>query len=251
MLATIWRLLVALSIVAVFGIAASAASAVEAPFYKVGGKRLGAKETKEVALEAEGNQVLINATSKITVTCAKVAAEKFVLIGSAAGEPGTGEGKLVYSGCTVSGNGEGCQVSEGEKGGFGWITNALKSIWTYGKKIIEVGVKILSWVEALKTVWAVIKFIGSHCTFLETSVEGTLSLEMLNSKKEVVAVKEHELEEEFGFIRMSTNEACFVAKSAFTECRKPSLKAFGTAATLGGTAKVKLVSKEKFGVFSA
>jgi hypothetical protein len=240
-----------IAVLAASAIAASAAMAVEAPFYKTGsgGTRLAKGKQKEVSLKAEGNQVLENKTSKITITCTAVAASaKSFLNGSEAGEPGTSEGKIEYSGCTVSGNGSSCAVT-----GKAVTTNALKDELAYEKKqtTLEKGNKIVDYfTPASGSAFATVNFEGTSCTNKSTTVEGSVNVEILNSKKEAVAVGEHETVEADGFIKVFTGEACKVAKSAFTECVKPSLKAFGTSSTLEGTAEVSIAGSEVFGVFS-
>jgi hypothetical protein len=245
-------LVAALSATAVLGIAASAASAVEAPYYKVAKARLGAAEAKEVLVEGQGNQVLTNATSKITITCTTLKAKAGATInGSAAGEPGTSAGSLEYSGCTTVGNGEKCEL-EGKK----VTTNALKDELAYAVKQepLVKGNKIVDlFTPAAGAVFAKLQFkaeAGGKCTFAETAVEGSVLVETQNSKKETVAVEEHEAEEEFGFIKAIAGEACKVKASKFSECKKASLKAFGTAATYEGTSKIKLATGQAFGVFS-
>jgi hypothetical protein len=257
-------LVAALSAMAIFAIAASAASAVEAPYYKVSGARLGAGESKEVLVEGEGSQVLNNATSKITITCTGLkAGAGALIIGSQkenakkelASEPGTSSGVLEYTNCTTVGNGEKCELE-----GKAVTTNALKDELAYAVKqeTLLKGNKIVDlFTPASGSVFATLKFKaepGGKCTFAETAVEGSVLVEIQNSKKETLAVEEHEAEEEFGFIKAITGEACKVKESKFTECKKTSLKAFGTAATYTGTSKVKLalVAKvtPKFGVFS-
>lgn len=241
----------ALAAMALLGVAASAASAVEAPFYKVGGKRLGAAETKEPKLTAEGNQILSTAT--ITITCTGIAAGKGTLItGSAAGEPGTSSGTLEYSGCTVTGNGTKCAVA-GKK----VVTNALKDELVYALKQepLVKGNKIEDlFTPASGAVFATVKFeaeAGGTCTNKETAVEGSVVVEVLNKVKAVVAFEENEKEEAFGFIKaIPGGEACKVKASKFTECKKASIKAFGIAAKYEGTSKVELSTKEAFGVFS-
>jgi hypothetical protein len=236
------------ALLAVFAVAASDAMAVNAPFYATGsgGTRLAKGNTREVTLKAEGNQVLENKTTKITITCTGVAASaKSLVVGSEVGEPGTSEGKIEYSGCTVSGNGTGCAVA-----GKAVTTNALKDELAYEKKeaTLTKGNKLVDYFKpASGAAFAPVTFEGGECIDKSTTVEGSVNVEILNSKKEAVAVGEHEATEEFSFIKVFTGEACKVAKGAFTECVKPSTKAFGTVSNLEGTAKVEIAKSEVFG----
>lgn len=223
-----------------------AAEAAEAPFFSVADLQLLEGEHQELLLAAEGNQVLENKTSKITITCTKLATVKGALIlGSLAGLPSTGEGELVYSGCTVTGNGSSCSV-EGEK----ITTNSLKDELAYEKKEEPVlsGNKFIDFFSpASGNTFATVKFTGT-CTFSSTTVEGSLSLGIKNSLKESVGFEENESEEEGGFLLTSSKEACKVAGGKFTECKKPSLTAFGTETTLSSEAKTSLASSAPFGV---
>jgi Flp pilus assembly protein TadG len=109
--------IIGLALVAVFAmsaVAASAASAAtEGPFYKVAGKRLAATETKPLKAKASKNFVLT--ASGVVITCTKLklsSASK--IIGSTGKNPGTSEETLEFEGCTVTGNGEGCEVENGK-----------------------------------------------------------------------------------------------------------------------------------------
>jgi hypothetical protein len=249
-------LLATVAMLAASAIAASAALAQEAPFYrwKPTEVRLGAAEEKEVTLAAEGNQVLENKTAKITITCENVKAtlKESFLVGSAAGEPGTSKGKLEYSNCTVTGNGTGCTVTNGDIN-----TNALKDELAYEKKQepLKKGNPIVDYftpANGKPGAFATVNFTGASCTNKTTTVEGSVNVEIFNKNKELVAVEEHEKAEEWGLIKVFTGEACKVKESKLSAeaCVKPGLKAFGTNATLEGEAKVELASKEVFGVFS-
>jgi hypothetical protein len=243
--------LASLSALTVAGVAASSASAIEAPYYKVAKARLGAGETKEVLVEGQGNQVLTNATSKITITCTGLKAKLGATInGSAAGEPGTSAGSLEYTNCTTEGNGEKCQLE-----GKAFTTDPLKDELAYavkqepllkGNKIVDL------FTPASGAVFANLRFkaeAGGKCTFAETAVEGSVLAEIQNSKKETIAVEEHEAEEEFAFMKTITGEACKVKASKFTECKKSAVKAFGTASTIVTVVKIALVIKALWGFF--
>jgi hypothetical protein len=233
------------------GMVSTASAAVEAPSYRVGGKAL--TNTREVFVAAEGDHVLKNATSKITITCTGLKAQTGALIvGSPfVGEPGTSSGVLEYTGCTTAGNGVKCELEAKTI-----TTNALKDELAYAVKQepLVKGNKIVDrFTPAAGAVLATLKFkpeAGGKCTFSETTVEGAILAETLNEKKESVAVGEHEVEEEFAFIKAISGEACKVAGGKFTGCSKASLKAFGTAATYEGTSQLTLATGEMWGVFS-
>jgi len=103
-----------LALLAVFALAATTAAtarAEEAPFWSIKGTRLAAGEThfatgksyKETSLTALG----------VTISCPTVTVKEGVLLGSSAGEPGTGSGVIEFGGgCTVTGDGTGCKAEE-------------------------------------------------------------------------------------------------------------------------------------------
>ena len=245
-------LAVALTTLIVPAVTASAASAIEAPYYKVGGARL--EKTNEVLIKANTNQVLKAGT--ITVTCKELAAKKGALIeGSVKGEPGKSSGTLEYGGCEVAGNGEKCVVTS-VKGAKDKkvVTNALKDELVYlGKESKATELDGDLFTPATGAVFVTLKFepeTGGKCTTTETAVEGSFVAEVLNSKKEAVGKGKNEKEEEFGFIKnWAGQEYCQVKASVLQACKKASLKAFGLGASYEGTSQVELPGKTKFGVF--
>jgi hypothetical protein len=245
-------LLPAVFIIALCGVATSSAFATEDPFYKVEGVRLNAKETKEVGLKG-GTQILVNKTSGITITCTSVVAVAgATIIGSAAGEPGTSSGQLEYAGCNVAGNGAGCAVP-----GKTIKTNALKDELELSTEAFTEGTtKIYNLIKPVTgAIFATIKFEGAECKFKEWWLEGTLDVEVQNSKKEAVGPAKNEKEELSGFIVSLPNgtKDCKLKEGKLDKCVTSSLKAFGTAATLEGNAEVFLTGADKgkkFGVFS-
>src|SRR6202041_1574177 len=111
-LALAGRLLVALLAMLAFGgLAAAAAQAEEAPFWTRERGSLGQGEThfitgksyKETSFTALG----------VTTSCPTVTLKEGVLLGSNAGEPGTNDEVIEFSGgCTQTGNGTSCTVVE-------------------------------------------------------------------------------------------------------------------------------------------
>ena len=126
-------LVVAVAATALLGVVASAASAVEAPYWKTAGGRLAKNE--EVLLKQEGNQVLKSTVA--TITCTEVKAKSGALVTtSTVGNPGGATGQLEYSNCTwTAGGGEKCVLSS-VKGAKDKkvVTNALTVELAYGKK---------------------------------------------------------------------------------------------------------------------
>jgi hypothetical protein len=243
-------LLPAVFVSALFGVGASSASALEAPFYELEGARLKASETREAGLTG-GTQKLVSTNAGITITCTAVKAQAgATIIGSGANEPGTSSGKLEYTGCRVEGNGTTC-VIPGEK----IVTNALKDELVLNAEAPVKGTKILDLFKpASGSVFATINFEGT-CKFSETTVEGSTDAEVQNSKAETVGFELHEKEEVSGFLKSEKNgtKECKFAKGALVKCTTSSLKAFGVASTLEGTAEAFLTGADagkKLGVFS-
>ena len=107
---------VLLALFAFSAVAATVAQAEEAPYWSIEGTRLAAGKTAEITAKAfSATQVLTAATVK--VTCKKLELVKgAVLLGSNAGEPGKSDETIKYNECTVTGNGEPCEVESPGKG---------------------------------------------------------------------------------------------------------------------------------------
>lgn len=245
-------LLPAVFVIALCGVAASAASAIEAPFYKVGGARLNGGETKEVGIKASGNYVIKIPFVGIAFTCTGLSIQLGgTLNGSMTGVSGGISVTITKTGCTVTGNGNKCNVTGGKI-----TSNPLKGELVLGAETPVKGTKLLTLLKpATGTVISEIKFeaeAGGKCTVSSTTLEGSIDYENLNSKKEAVAQEEHEAEEEFGFLRALPNSTkeCKIKEGKLDKCTTSSLKAFGGAATAEGTYEEFLTSKQKFGVFT-
>jgi hypothetical protein len=102
-------LTVLVAVLALSALAAGAAQANEGPFYKVAGSRLAAGSSRELKVLG-GGQII--AWAGIVVTCSKAsAAAGAKILGTAPGTPEFSEQTITYSGCSISGNGTPCQVS--------------------------------------------------------------------------------------------------------------------------------------------
>ena len=107
-----------LGVFAFSAVAAAAAQAEEAPFWTVP-KSEGSKETKRLALNetrfitAKSYNTTSLSGGGIRTTCPTVTLKEGVLLGSNAGEPGTNDEIIEFSGgCTQTGNGTSCKVVE-------------------------------------------------------------------------------------------------------------------------------------------
>jgi hypothetical protein len=104
-----------LAVLAFSTVAATAAQAEEAPYWSIEGTRLAAGKTAEITAKfyGTGAQTLTAGADTITCTSLKLA-KGSVLLGSEPGEPGKSNEILEYSGCTVTGNGTKCGVTNKE-----------------------------------------------------------------------------------------------------------------------------------------
>ncbi len=234
-----------------FGTIATVANAVEAPYYRVKGSRLGAGFGEFTRIAGE-NQILTNPTTKIKVTCGVMISSPLTEIkGSAAGSPSTSKAILEYSKCAVAENGAKCHLGKSGIITDKFTTETLKDELAFGSKSTAKGTKLVDFfTPAIGSVFAKLEFVagaGGECKNKATNVEGSVVVEILNSTKEAVNVEEREAEEEFGFIRaVAGGEACTFAGV----CTKGGLKAFGTGTTYEGIAEDEIGLFVRFGVFS-
>jgi hypothetical protein len=120
--------LVGLALMAVFAfsaVAATAASAVEGPFYKVGGSRLLAGETRLLSASAKENFSLTGAG--VTITCTGLnlpVVNEMQIIGSTGANAGKSLEALNFTGCTTTTNGTKCDV-ENESVQTNLVSNLL------------------------------------------------------------------------------------------------------------------------------
>jgi hypothetical protein len=222
-----------------------AAAATEGPFYKVKGARLTAGQKAAFTGSASSNIVLVSKTTGITVSCTFLTLEKANLLGSTGANAGPSEEKIVLSTCSVSGNGTPCSVTAGII-----RTEALVSSLDYNTAARS-GVILVRFAPAAGAVLAKIGFSGAGCFQKETSVEGSVIGEALNSGLTVSVGAEP--------FETTTNEVRFPSKAiavgykeaagSLTE-QKTGLKEFGTAAALEGTAALGLPTGEVWGVYT-
>jgi hypothetical protein len=218
-------------------------------------RRLGAKQTHAIEGEAAKTFTLVASTD--TLTCEKLHLEKGELIGSAEGTAGSSKEIILFSGCTVSGDGTGCEVEKGQ------IKTEEVENWL--DKTNKEGVKgehlLVGFKPASGSIFVKVKFHapeGDKCTLSETAIEigakGELGvagtaldeegkpIELLVTSTEKLGLK--------GFIEFPATllKTEFVEKEKKVEEVKESLKAFGKSVTkFEGEATVK--SNEAWGVF--
>jgi hypothetical protein len=224
----------------VFG--ATAAQAFEGPYYTIESVRLEKGITAKVEGQAEKSYVLTAGTIK--VTCVKHKLEKATLVGSTGASSGLSEEAFTFESCTVAGNGEKCEVSEGK-----FATGVLKDTLAFTNKESKAGeVLLIHYAPVSGGLIATIKFSGT-CTLKEIAVEGSVDAEAWSGAKAVKAG-----EEPLDALAGEANFPAVSIKSSFSEEggvrkeNKPSLIAAGKAATLEGRTRMTLSSKELWAV---
>lgn len=239
----------ALLIFALSAITATAAQALEGPFYKVEGKRLAAGESAELETEATEQFVLSNGVQQIICTKLKVE-PKATIRGSSKNVSGTSREILVFSGCSVTGNGEPCEVTGGTI-----KTEEVENILDFGEEKPKAGAGLLVLFKPVKgAVFVKVKFTGAGCTVPEAAVEGSVAGQSDNEAQErIKAESATETEGKSGLIifpNPASTIDCFFNEKEVETCVKPSIKSFGKAAKFTGHALVKLSGKQKWGVFT-
>jgi hypothetical protein len=276
-----------LSVLALFAfsaVAATAAQAIQAPFYKTCKKvakgtgkyenaecikegepkeyeriRLGAGEEKEVTGKQVAGTSFVLAAGGDTITCTveklKAGAK---IIGSASGEPGTSTETIEFSGCTVTGNGTPCAVTEPI------TTEPVRNVLDYYSKHTvkaEFSPEYIGtyFVPVTGTKFVKLTFTGSKCEVTSTEVTGGVEAEDLTSTGEKVGPTGKEVTEKVARVRFPTTPILLyetVTKEVgtvheLTATSTPAwLKAFGGKATLTGESELALASGESWGVFS-
>ncbi len=235
---------------------AAAAQASEGPFYRVENVPLGNNATEEIKANAVGSQSF--ATAKGAITCRKLklklkegATPGARIIGTMGGNFEKSEIVVEYTGCSVTGNGEKCAV-EGEK----FKTEVLSGALAFGEKVLSEGTPIyIIFSPKVGTVIAKPKFApeaGGACTVGETNIAGSVGAEAFGEGKPV-RVKEEPKEavtNEINFPKERIKKYFLETNGAIGAEEKPSLTAFGEAATVEGKLEVELVSEKKWRVSS-
>jgi len=225
--------LMGLALVAIFAfsaIAATAASAVEGPFLKVEGSRLGAGETRLLLASAKENFILTAAAGPV-ITCKTTSlpiGSEMQIIGSAGKNGGTSLEAIAFGGCTQEKNGEACTV-ENEK----IQTNLVVNLLGYASETRGGPILVLFAPDTGK-VFVTVKFSGT-CTFPTTSVEGTvIGLARVGGVNVQPGAGTEKTHGEVTFDNVGST--IWLEKEGVLTSVKSGMKAFGLAANLKGTA---------------
>jgi hypothetical protein len=260
-LARLGRLVVALLSILALGavvVASAQAAPTEGPFWKVGGKRLNANETREITVKAfEGtkNPIVLEAEllkikAKIECKLAKVASGSFF----AGGAPATSREVAEFSDCEVVNNGSGCKVKEPIK------TEPIRNELVYNDEAKTVGEKILVEFDpeaGTEAKFVTVLFEGAKCVVKETEVgKGLVLGESFTDPTTDGGVEEQvtlkTAEQTSTLVKFPDAEkSVYLLKGTTLELVeiKP-FKAFESEAKLTGTVLVLLTSGEKYGVES-
>jgi hypothetical protein len=235
---------IGLALVAVFAlsaIAASAAQAVTAPFFTVGGTRLVAGKTHNFDARAfPGSRFTLETPALgVSITCTSFSTKAGVLLGSNPGLPGKDNQVSVFSGCTVTGNGTSCTVVEPIE--TKPLTSELVESQN-GKQLLE------EFKPTTGAVFVVIRFTGT-CTVKESEVTGAVAAEVLTDPAEgKIELGQTPTEGTSFLVKFpvtSITEVLLINSSGTRETAKLALEAFTFPSTLTGTA-LALLANTKF-----
>jgi hypothetical protein len=169
-----------LTMCALGAVIASAAQAESAPSFSIGGTRLVAGKTHNIAVRATANFMLVTTNSEIE--CTVIGTEKAVLLGSNPGEPGRDSEVVKLEGCALVGNGEECFLSPEAHGSK--VTDTITTAPLRSEQVERVngGTRTPRLAEefspASGNIFATLTF-GGKCTVYEANVTGQVAAEIL------------------------------------------------------------------------
>ncbi len=212
-----------------------------APFWQIAGARLEAGKTHNIVVKAakEEGLKLEGKSVGATVKCTKIEAKSSSLSGSSAGEPGTASTVFAYTGCSVTGNGEGCKVTEPLE------TKKLKP-----EQVTDTTAKKLDTLFKAETgsELATVKFTGEKCKIVSTAVKGQVVAEdVTDPSEEIIELGGSTKEAKSWNLRFPTTPVKEITKykAGVEETAKvEELIAFGAAAIDSGAALVTLSPEE-------
>jgi hypothetical protein len=243
-----------LSVVALVGVifvlsavVASAASAAQGPFYKVGGTRLAAGQSDGVTLTSNSAFALRGATLAPEINCnsykANAGAE---LLGSSGANDGSGHATLTFEGCeAVTGWAGPCSIEGGT------ITTVPLSVTTAYATNTRTGNLYLMFKPVSKLVLAVVH-LGGRCEGEQRTLEGAIAAEVFSGGKAVEAGKEPAEAASLELKFPSTSGRSVWTETAGTmTAQTTTVKAGGNAyGSITGSAKLGLAGGAGWGVFT-
>jgi hypothetical protein len=231
--------LIAVALLAVFAfgaVAASAAQAEEAPFWTVGGTRLEKGQTRFITAKEVSPFVLSG--GGVSVTCDETSVLPHgVLLGSEAGEPGTNDEVVTFKTCKVEGNGTGSEC--------GKVVEPINTTNLKSELVLDkTKVKLLTLFEpASGSLLATLEF-PKGCKVETSKVTGSVNAEVINQKTEkpveTTSTKEQAESWWLKFPEAQPVHVWLIKGGKGEEIETKALEAFGTSATLSGTALILL-----------
>jgi hypothetical protein len=227
--------LMLLAVPALSAVAVSAASATEGPFWKVGGVRLAAGETRLLLATAKEKFTLESKGVGIVITCLGTslpAGSEMQIIGAAPGNGGTSEEAILFTSCTQTGNGEApCAVENQEI-----KTTLVLNLLGYSNANRTGQVLVLFEPKVGKT-FVTVHFVGAGCKFLETAIEGTtVGGAQAGGQPVLAGLVGSEPESLHGEVKFPHAQLIFIERGGVLKHQKAGLSAFGVASTLAGVA---------------
>ncbi len=239
-----------LGVFAFSAVAAVAAQAEEAPFWSVGGARLAAGQThyitaKTYNVTGQTEGFTLKAETGQTVHCSTIKLKEGVLLGSNAGNPGTNDEVIEFSGgCTVINNGTPCEVEEPI------VTNSVKSELVESEKSTTAALLVEFFTTSGPFV--TLKFKGTGCILKETAVSGKVAAEVREDPNNgtlgaVVKLPNEKKEAKSWLLNFPTTpiKHVWLIKSEVGEETKIELVSFSEKSTLTGTALILLANAKK------
>ncbi len=243
-------LLALLSAFALSAVAAAAAQAEEAPFWSIGGTRLAEGKThyitaKTYNVTGQTEGITLTAETGQVVHCKSIKLNEGVLLGSNAGNPGTNDETIEFSGeCTVANNGIACKVKEPI------VTKPVKSELVESEKSTTAALLI----ELFTTSgpFATLEFEGSACTVKSTTLSGKVAGEVREDPNNgtlgaVVKLPNEKKEAKSWLLNFPTTpiKHVWLIKNEIGEETKIELVSFSEKSALSGIALILLANAKK------
>lgn len=228
------------------GAAAASQAATEGPFYKVGGVRLKATESKE--LKAQSFKKYVFSKGVMQTSCTQKLAAGAKIIGSTGANAGASEETIVFEGCTVVGNGVGCEVEHNQ-----FTTSPLLGELGYENKEAtetkERGPLVMLLKPVSGTWFATIKFVGA-CTQGEAKLLGSVAATVYSGGKAVEVGKEP-AEQVANVLKFGPSHTqIWIEKAGVLSEVKPRLESAGTTVGVEGQSELWLAGELKWGVYT-
>jgi hypothetical protein len=225
--------------------ASSASATGPAPYWSIGGTRLGANQTHNITARSYKEGTFVLSATGSTTTCTALKLKEGVLLGSAEGEPGLNNEVLVFTGCSAIEGTASCEVKN-EGGTNGTIeTHSLKSELVED----ETGKKLLLLLQSANGSgeFVTLVYTGTGCTPESALVNGSYVLRVATEVgKQDPELGETTRKQETSWLLETQTQPAKVTKYKAGVGTVTATKAFqfaGKPATQSGIALVLLASR--------